>query len=608
VRHQVSGCLLVLSDDASSLWSTASEGIAIYQTAQAQAAQATLQSMEPDVLVLAGFLNWTDLIMAFRDHCPWGYVIALSNAGPDGFMADLVVDEGQLTGWIRFLTHLAKLNRRWAAVAHLQPSEEQLGTLQFLRYLQEGRLVLPTMMPFFLPQRPLQSMERLLSDLGCRLVLEEPIGMAAEQSAVAYLADLAPFQPSGQESAEVAVRLMGERLPVARLERDYGSDLSPGRLQNTAVIVSEMWTFRYSHQLQAYEREIICRELQCGAAQLQALLTAAPVGLLIIADNGEIQEVNAAAESLLRLPRDQIIGRSFVDLQEQLGISFSFDLPKEQTNDPQLLLAGGGGQMLLVNKADIASDCGCSIGRAISLQDITELHALRSQLRRQDELILSAEMAGSMAHEIRNPLTAIRGFVQLLALRLRRSEMRGELRFAEYILDEIDRANQIITNFLNLAKAKQDSWGEIDLVALLTKLGELAKTKALLEGVELTFDLPEELPHIPGNHNALQQVFLNLTNNAVQATPAGGRVEVRARADMRQISVQVIDTGVGIPAEILERIFEPFYSTKESGTGLGLSLCRQIVREHRGTIDVSSQVGEGSVFTVILPLPEPSSE
>jgi signal transduction histidine kinase len=224
------------------------------------------------------------------------------------------------------------------------------------------------------------------------------------------------------------------------------------------------------------------------------------------------------------------------------------------------------------------------------------------QISKQGRLAVAGELAAGIAHEIRNPLAAVRGFIQLLRQRLVRADLSIEIRYADYVLEEIDRANQILSDFLAMTRPSKEEKQLIDLTCLLTQQIELVRHQALLTGVELTVDLPKQVPAIRGRAEAVKQVFLNLLSNALQATAEGGSVELVCSQLPGQVQVDVRDTGSGIDPEQIPHIFEPFYTTKEEGTGLGLSICREIVTDHGGSIEVVSMPGVGSTFSVRLPL------
>lgn len=231
-----------------------------------------------------------------------------------------------------------------------------------------------------------------------------------------------------------------------------------------------------------------------------------------------------------------------------------------------------------------------------------EVAQLKGQISHHDQLALAGELAAGIAHEIRNPLTAVRGFIQLLRQRLAKAGLSGEMRYTDYILEEIDRANQIITDFLTVARPKAEQWGAVDLSQLLQDMAQLVQHQATLQDIRLEVQLAEPLPGLRGKAEALKQVFLNLLTNALQATPSGGSVSLSCRMDGAMVVAEVSDTGEGIDPDQLPRIFEPFFTTKQGGTGLGLAICREIVEAHGGQISATSRRHVGSCFTVRLPL------
>ncbi|HBT46904.1 MAG TPA: hypothetical protein DEA73_03330 [Peptococcaceae bacterium] len=225
----------------------------------------------------------------------------------------------------------------------------------------------------------------------------------------------------------------------------------------------------------------------------------------------------------------------------------------------------------------------------------------RTYLR--ERLAMVGELAAGMAHEIRNPLTSIRGFLQLLQGKYDR---RGpEQEYFQIMIEELDRINAIIKEFLSLAGPAQPQLKIADINEVVSEALLLAEQEALMNEVLLEFHKEENLPLLFLDPLQIKQVVLNLVSNAVQAAGPGGYIKVWTRHEGGQgmVVIGVEDNGPGIPPDKLEKIFEAFYTSKEHGTGLGLTLSRRIVEGHGGRIEVTSRVGEGSCFRVYLPLP-----
>lgn len=230
---------------------------------------------------------------------------------------------------------------------------------------------------------------------------------------------------------------------------------------------------------------------------------------------------------------------------------------------------------------------------------------IEEQLRRAERLSALGELSAVLAHEIRNPLGSIRGTAEILKDDLRPGEKKYE--FLEILVKETDRLNRVVEDFLQLARPIQVERSTCDLVAELGVVVDLVSSEAAARGVRLLL-VPAEIPQVPGDPEKLRQAFLNLILNGIQATMKEGVLTItvcRTGNDMGPppgVEISFADTGEGIAPDLLARIFEPFYTTKEGGTGLGLAITQRIVESHGGKIAVESEKGKGTVFRVRLPV------
>ena len=217
-------------------------------------------------------------------------------------------------------------------------------------------------------------------------------------------------------------------------------------------------------------------------------------------------------------------------------------------------------------------------------------------LYRAERLATLGELAAGAAHEIRNPLTSIRSTIQYL-----RPDFEGAEKavLVDELLAEVDRINGIIAGLLSFARPPPPHFEEVDVPALLRQVGRLLDSAARAQGVELV--LPEAEGRVRGDPDQLKQVFLNLCMNALQAMAEGGRLSLGLVRSDHTLRVSVADTGPGIPAEDLDLVFDPFFTTREEGTGLGLAVCYGIVSRHEGRIDIESRPGAGTTVHVRLP-------
>ncbi|NVB85453.1 MAG: hypothetical protein HOV81_44220 [Kofleriaceae bacterium] len=238
------------------------------------------------------------------------------------------------------------------------------------------------------------------------------------------------------------------------------------------------------------------------------------------------------------------------------------------------------------------------------------------RVKERDRLAALGEMAAGLAHEIRNPLGAIKGAAQLLMTSDGQPPVHHAetAEFLQIIVEEANRLNNVVTRFLDYARAERpgrEGADKVDLNNVVRKTVQLLQ-KESLNKVELRVRTDDHLPPVAGDPESLLQVFLNLGQNALQAMPDGGTLEIlttrrrRSRLGYGQFcEVRFRDTGIGIPRDRLKKLFIPFYTTKQKGTGLGLAISHRIINQHGGTIEVRSTIGQGSTFSVFLPAAEP---
>ena len=226
---------------------------------------------------------------------------------------------------------------------------------------------------------------------------------------------------------------------------------------------------------------------------------------------------------------------------------------------------------------------------------------MEANLRRRDRLASMGVLASGVAHEVRNPLNAISVIVQRLAREFEpRADQEEYGQLIGVVRDEVERVNRIVKQFLSLARPPQLQVDDVDLESLLQRSVRVITSRAAAKGLTVESDFAG-IGRIEADAEQLEQVLLNLLSNAVEAT-ADGEIGLSARAVGDDgVEIVVEDTGAGIPAAQLERIFDLYFTTKAEGTGLGLSLVHRIVSEHEGRINVESEAGAGTIFTLFLP-------
>ena len=249
-------------------------------------------------------------------------------------------------------------------------------------------------------------------------------------------------------------------------------------------------------------------------------------------------------------------------------------------------------------------------GVAASISVTLQNSQVYERMKERERLAALGQMAAGLAHEIRNPLGSIKGAAQVLLPIVEETNDGSIKEFLDIIVEEVDRLNKIVSQFLDYARPYRGDPRPLDVNEVVRRTLQLLEKVEEEHKVEISTALVEGLPQVRADAEQLRQVFLNLSLNAIQATPEGGKLQVssslrrstRRGATAAFLEVRFRDTGVGIPPSDLKSLFIPFFTTKEKGTGLGLPISQRIIENHGGTIEVRSKPGAGSTFTVLLPI------
>lgn len=237
----------------------------------------------------------------------------------------------------------------------------------------------------------------------------------------------------------------------------------------------------------------------------------------------------------------------------------------------------------------------------IVARDVTELKKSREIINQTEKLTVVGELAAGIAHEIRNPLTSLRGFTQLLNL----TKTDSSSEYADIMLTEIDRINTIVSELLLLAKPNKEDFKAVNLLKILDNTVVLMNGQAVLKDVEITLHSKvgsDKACEFYGLADKMKQVFINIIQNSIEAMPNGGEISIHIFEEHKHYVVEFSDQGVGIPEELLEKVGKPFFTTKEKGTGLGLMVCHNIVESHNGTLKIESEKGKGTKMSIYLPI------
>ena len=347
-------------------------------------------------------------------------------------------------------------------------------------------------------------------------------------------------------------------------------------------------------------------------------------GIVTVGLDGRVVTLNPAAELLTGFFKGEVSGRycteSFAHTPVISDILMETLASRAPITGVNLTLRRRNGSAMPVefSTAPLKGGEGKDLGVIGVFRDLTLVRRLESDLRRSDRLAALGTLAAGLAHEIKNPLTSLVTFSRHLERKF--DDVHFRERFQSVVPHELERINAIVERLLELARPARMNVALVRLPGLLDRVAELYANQIEAQQIEVVREYARDVPPIQADQEGLYRVVVNLVANALDAMPAGGSLTLRAgwsdggsrltpwrrRAPDRRVLIEVEDTGDGIPASESDRIFNPFYTTKEGGTGIGLALAHKIVEDHGGTINFRSGRRPGTVFTVVLPLiPEP---
>ncbi|MFI5314923.1 MAG: nitrogen regulation protein NR(II) [Myxococcota bacterium] len=351
----------------------------------------------------------------------------------------------------------------------------------------------------------------------------------------------------------------------------------------------------------------LAAEVQAGREELQELgelhrriVDHVSSGLLTVTRAGLISSFNKEAERITGFSAAEMLGQPLTDLFPTLG---PIDAGERQRRI-QVQYRDRGGRLLHLGMSLswLRNTSGHADGAILIFQDLTQLVEMEEQLRRSERLGAIGQLAAGLAHEIRNPLASLSGAVELLAAD-RPAADRHSQTLSHIVQRETARLNRLVSDFLTYARPGPGRSEPVPLRALFEEIAELVARDASL-GIQVRVDVPENLEAL-GNADQLRQVFWNLILNAAQSEPADRSVHVAGARSGESVEISIEDRGCGMARESMERLFEPFYTTKPKGTGLGLATVHRVVEAHGGRIGISSEPGRGTTVRVCLPSARP---
>ncbi|MCM3717430.1 ATP-binding protein [Fictibacillus phosphorivorans] len=323
--------------------------------------------------------------------------------------------------------------------------------------------------------------------------------------------------------------------------------------------------------------------------------------IVLCRSNLEIAEVNERACELLELPRDELVGRNAGTFFMKNGKEIIKKKWKEVMYGNKIsgefryrTPAGYLKEIEYTCEKDMVDHLHVTI-----LKDVTDQKITEQKLLKAETLNVVGELAAGVAHEIRNPLTSLKGFVQLI-----QNQTDDFDQYLSIILSEVDRIEHIIKEFLVLSKSNSQNFKESCIDAIIKDTVDLLNTQAIMKNIEISTGFENEIPLIFCDPMQLKQVFINFIKNAIEASSDGNKVDVNIKwcPDTNYVQIQICDYGCGMEESVLKKIGKPFFTTKDEGTGLGLMVSNNIIKHHNGKLDVQSEKGIGTKFIISLPV------
>ncbi len=404
-----------------------------------------------------------------------------------------------------------------------------------------------------------------------------------------------PFAPGGTPIGVLRIGLTMDEVRSAETRM-----LRRTVIMSLVVLVIGTLTFVFLMAQQNYQQmEKRYRSIRTYTGNI---LTQMRDGVITVDPTGKVTIFNARAAEILGIRSDKVEGRVVNALAEgEAGMLKEFFAGSDGSIEKSLVLPGDIRRIVEVSLSTIRDTAGTTESRSAIVRDVTEARRLERDLQRNNKLTAMGELASGVAHEIRNPLNAIAMIAQRFTKEFTpRSGVKEYRALTTVMQEETRRMNAIIRQFLAFARPPKVTRRQTRVPDLISHVASLfasqARGKAITfvtsaEGTGTAFLDPEQM----------KQALLNLLQNALDATPQGGRITLTATSVPESVQFVVADNGAGMPTGVLENIFNLYYTTKDNGTGLGLSITQQIVAQHGGTIDVASTEGKGTEFSIVLP-------
>jgi len=322
--------------------------------------------------------------------------------------------------------------------------------------------------------------------------------------------------------------------------------------------------------------------------------------ILITNDDGTIEFISSSVERLLGYKKEELIGSSWQGKTSKENVKYILSNFDEDSCDKQFFIIDlfhRNGQ-LMNTMATIQKFIDSERNKVYyiaSLKDITYRKETEKYLIQSEKMSVAGQLAAGIAHEIRNPLTSIKGFLQLLQAGVSRKE-----EYYKIMIEEIEKMEKITTELLFISKPMTDNKKWENVIGMLEDVIQLLQPQAKLKNIKLKYDCPNN-EQIYCDRSQIKQVLINVVKNAIEAMSERGIVELNVHSNHQHVEIHIRDEGPGIPEEILHKLGEPFFTTKKDGTGLGIMITKQIMEAHGGYLEIKQNEPKGSTFNLVFP-------
>lgn len=347
-------------------------------------------------------------------------------------------------------------------------------------------------------------------------------------------------------------------------------------------------------------------QLQATKHQLRSFIKENSDPIVIYDLHDRVVSINDAFVSTFGFTSNEVIGLNVTDLPIipierifEANLSKSYAILGEKIKGYETIRKTKDGRTLFIilSSFPLLNEDSTPNGWAVIYKDITDKKEAQELLIKSEKLPIAGELAAGIAHEIRNPITTIKGFLQLL-----QASGYEKQTYYDIMKSEIDRIELILSELLMLAKPQAVHFAPKDIKTLVKDMITLLNPQAIMNNVQIRTDFVHEEVSVMCEENQLKLVFINFIKNALEAMPNGGNLIIKLITTDKELLIRFIDEGCGIPKHLLSKLGQPFYTTKEKGTGLGFMVSKRIIENHQGTVEITSEVNKGTVIDVKLPL------